>query len=110
MPSKKDDKGKKASGKNGSQEAAGVKMEWAGLDPVIPVADAFYFVYSVERAVLHVGVIEQMLSVGASYERQKEVPVHMLGRYMLTPKALIRLKDKVDETYEGMKAKGAFNE
>ncbi len=84
-------------------------MKWASTKEPILSADAFYFVYEEERTVLYLGYLDPLITVGPQDSLPEEIPITPLGRFLLTPKAFLRLKSQVDEVYDGMKAKGIFD-
>lgn len=100
----------KEESKGPSADVLRLPMKWGPMEGQIPLANAFYFVYEKEQAVLFVGYVEPLITVMPKDSMPKELPVNLLARYLLPPKAFLRLKDQVDEVYEGMKAKGVFNE
>jgi len=103
MPVK--DKGKT---KQAEKVVRQLPMEWEDSQEPIPLANAFYFVYEKEQAVLYVGYVDPMFTVKANNSDPKEVPVTLLNRFILTPRAFLRLKDQVDEVFDGMISKGVF--
>ncbi len=105
MPVK--DKGKT---KQAAKVVRQLPMEWEDSQEPIPLANAFYFVYEKEQAVLYIGYVDPMITVKANRSDLTKVPVTLLNRFTLTPNAFLRLKDQVDEVFEGMKSKGVFNE
>ena len=87
-----------------------VKARWPASEAVIPYANAFKLIYDAESAMLLIGLLEPEYQTLGPKQIPDEVDIRPLARFFLTPQSLLRLKSNVDETYEGMKAKGAFNE
>jgi len=88
-----------------------VKATWSRTDIPVLAADAFFFSYQKEHAVMFVGNIDPIDTVAASGKTPPdEFQIVPLARFLLTPTAFKRLKDQVDDVYEGLKQRGAFDE
>ena len=88
-----------------------VKATWSRTDMPVLAADAFFFSYQKEHAVMFVGNIDPIDTTTAPGETPPdEFQIVPLARFLLTPTAFKRLKDQVDEVYEGLKQRGAFDE
>ncbi|MBA7655658.1 MAG: hypothetical protein GH143_02215 [Calditrichaeota bacterium] len=97
-------------GKESPPKDKRLPLRWVPQDGIIPAANAFYFVYESEHAVLFIGNVEPLYSAMPPESLPDKIEIIPLARFFLSPKAIQRLKAQVDEVYEGMKAKGAFDE
>ena len=88
-----------------------VRATWRRTDLPVLAADAFYFSYQKEHAVMFVGNIDPLDTIAEPGNRPPdEFNIAPLARFLLTPTALKRLKDQVDEVYQGLVKRGAIDE
>ena len=86
-----------------------VKATWSRTDKPVLAADAFFFSFQKEHAVMFVGNIDPIDTVATPGKTPlDEFQIVPLARFLLTPIALKRLKDQVDEVYEGLKQRGVY--
>lgn len=96
---------------NSNEGVTQVRMEWARTNVPVLAANAFYFTYQNEYAVMFAGQIDPLdtyLKEGDTPPEKFEIVPHT--RLLLTPSAFMRLKSQVDEVYDGMKKRGVFDE
>lgn len=88
-----------------------VRATWIRTDLPVLAADAFYFSYQKEHAVMFVGNIDPLDTISEPGKTPPaEFNIAPLARFLLTPTALKRLKDQVDEVYQGLVKRGAIDE
>ena len=102
-----------------SERTQGVKIsaKWKIDSPVILSTNAFRCIYTPSSTVLYFGLIDPEILVQESQKLPKENKegvkgklheIITLARYNLDHDSLLRLKQEVDKTVEGLKKMGAL--
>jgi len=87
-------------------ESVAVEAKWKIDSPIINKANAFRSVYTPESITLYIGLIDPEILLPGFRKTGKIAEIQTLARYCLDKDDLIRLKNEIDKTIDGLKKRG----
>ena len=87
-------------------ETVSIKAKWVVVSPNIYKANVFRSVYTPNSIVLYFGLIDPEVMLPEVRKLDKVVEIKTLARYLLDIEDLLRLKNEIEKTIEGLKKMG----
>ena len=90
----------------GAKDREKIPIEWEVPDGLIISANVFRFIYGPEAVVFAIGAVDPEYTIEAVKAGKEKIKVKPIQRYILTITDFLRLKEQLEQAYEGLKSKG----